>query len=78
MDDARERFRQILDRLNVAEYARSIDRPYRTVQDWRRGTHAPPPEALREMVDFLRTRSRAYADEADALERLADDGEAEG
>ena len=71
----REAYRSVLGRINVAEYARWSGRPYRTVQDWRRGQRQPPPEALQELVRYLRDRAATLAATADRLEALAPEEE---
>ncbi len=70
-NDWRTTYREVLDSLNVADYARSIGRPYRTIQDWRLGRRNPPPEALTELVAFLRSKSQAYGTAAQRLEAVA-------
>lgn len=67
----RTRFRETLATLNVADYARAVDRPYRTVQDWKLGNRNPPPEALHELAGYLRSQARAFAAAADELEAVA-------
>ena len=72
-DEWRKTFREVLDSITVADFARATGRPYRTVQDWRRGLRNPPPEALTDLVAFLRSRSQAYAAAAQRLETVAPD-----
>lgn len=72
----RETYRAALGRINVAEYARWSGRPYRTVQDWGCGQRQPPPEALHELVRYLRDRATTLAATADQLEAVAPQEEA--
>ena len=67
----RETYRAALSRTNLAAYARWSGRPYRTVQDWRRGQRQPPPRALHELVRYLRDRATKLAAIADQLEAAA-------
>ena len=67
----RETYRAALGRINLADYARWSGRPYRTVQDWRHGQRQPPPEALPELVGYLRDRATTLAATADQLEAVA-------
>jgi DNA-binding transcriptional regulator YiaG len=72
----REAYRAALGRINVADYARWAGRPYRTVQDWRRGQRQPPPGALRELVRYLHDHATTLAATADQLEAVAPEEEA--
>jgi hypothetical protein len=71
----RETHRVALGRINLADYARWSGRPYRTVQDWRRGQRQPPPEALPELVRYLRNRATTLAAIADQLKAVAPEEE---
>ena len=70
-DDWRPRFREVLGSLNVSEYGRATGRPLRTLQDWQASRRDPPPEAISELVAYLRSKSVAFATAAAELEAVA-------
>ena len=63
-----KRYQQALDRVTMADLARSGSRAYVTLQAYRSGYRRPTVAAARELVTFLRARAEESTRVAERLE----------
>lgn len=63
--------RRALEVLPLTQYAEGTGKPFPTLRAYRYGLRTPPPEAAREIAEYLRSRANEFAEVADKLEAAA-------
>jgi hypothetical protein len=66
-----------LARVSMRDVARATGRGYRSIQAVKAGEYEATPDAARDLARYLRSRGRVFSRMADALERAADQEEAQ-